>query len=131
MKKLRGLLGIVLAWSMIAVGPSAHAATTSGAVVTAVRLNVDAAGFLRIEFDKDLNCGSRLGGGERLRAYVLAPVSPSSPDTAPTQDDVNRMQNLATAALLAGKNVLVIVDETKTTGFWATHCKLSEIILSA
>jgi hypothetical protein len=126
--KLQHLAQVALISLAIGFTPSADAASTAGAIVTGIRVNADAGAYVRIEVDKDLNCGARIVNSERKRAYILAPTA--SGFTPPTQEDVNRIQSIATAAALSGKTVTVIVDETATAGFFATHCKLSEVILT-
>jgi hypothetical protein len=103
------------------------AVTTSGAVVTAIRVHSITDAYVRIETDVTLNCGARLTGSETRRAYIYAPGT--SPSGAASQDDLNRIQSIATAALLSGKTVTVVVDETATTGVYASSCKLVDLLL--
>ena len=74
-----------------------------------------------------LQCGARLSGSETKRAYLYAPGT--SPSGASSQEDLNRIQSIATAAMLAGKLVTVVVDETATTGVYASTCKLVDLVI--
>src|SRR5688572_4912412 len=94
-------IGFLLFAGAAVVATSAFAlANTSDALVLAIRLHPVAGGeYVRVELDKDLNCGARLTGSERRRAYVLAPThSDPVANKAASQDDLNRIQNLATSA---------------------------------
>lgn len=108
------------------VTPARASQTTTAAIVTAVRVHVTpGTPYVRIEFDKTLNCGARLAGPETRRAYVYVDDGSSPND----QEVLNRIQSAATAALLSGKNVTVVVDETATSGVYAGSCKLEDIVI--